>query len=81
MLQLQKMVNPDADPEVLDLKNFENMVRVIDAVQKGKAADGTPWKVGGEDCFGEPPLEFAGRRSTEGDEGTFFSKYVRSGRF
>ena len=31
-------------------------------------------EVGGEDCFGDPPLEFAGRRSTEGDEGTFVQK-------
>ena len=50
MLQLQRMVNPDANPEVLDLKNFENIGRVIDAVVNGKAADGTPWKLGGEDC-------------------------------
>ena len=42
MLQLQRMVNPDANPEVLDLKNFENIGRVIDAVENGKAADGTP---------------------------------------
>ena len=33
-------------------------------------------EVGGEDCFGDPPLEFAGRRSTEGGEGTFFQNIL-----
>ena len=40
-----------------------------------------PWsefgrEVGADDCFGEPPLDFAGRRSTEGDEGTFVQKIL-----
>ena len=38
-----------------------------------------PWsefgrEVTGEDRFDEPPLEFSGRRSTDGDEGTFVQK-------
>ena len=48
-----------------------------------KCGDSTlaPWsefgrEVGGEDCFGDPPLEFAGRRSTEGDEGSFVQKIL-----
>ena len=40
-----------------------------------------PWsefgrEVGDEDCFGDPPLEFAGRRSTEGDEGSFVQQIL-----
>ena len=40
-----------------------------------------PWsefgrEVTGEDRFDEPPLEFSGRRSTGGDEGTFVQKMV-----
>ena len=34
------------------------------------------WEVTGDDCFDERPLEFSGRRSTEGEEETFVQKLL-----
>ena len=37
------------------------------------------WEVTGDDCFDERPLEFSGRRSTDGEEETFGQKLLNGG--